>query len=292
MKVAIHSRPFDLSKLPFVKTIFDQLDRAGASIRLSRPLHQFLTGELGMAVHYGTPFDSYRELADTDLMMSVGGDGTLLEAVTLVRDTGIPILGINLGRLGFLANVSKEKIAHGIESVMRGQYEIDERTMLQLNSTHDLFGELNFALNEITISKRDSASMIVVHTYLDNEYLNSYWADGLIIATPTGSTAYSISVGGPVVLPHSQNFILSPISPHNLNVRPLIISDAGELRFEVEGRNANYLVSLDSRSHIADANVKLSARKCDFPARLVRIEGENFLSTLRQKLNWGVDSRN
>jgi NAD+ kinase len=291
MKVAIHSRPFDIAKLPFVKKIFEQLQKQGAVIRLSNPLQNYLR-ELGVQVRHESTFGSYRELGDTELMVSVGGDGTLLEAVTLVRNTGIPILGINLGRLGFLANVSKEKIAHGIEAVFKGQYELDERTMLQLNSTTDLFGELNFALNEITISKRDSASMIVVNTYLDGEYLNSYWADGLIIATPTGSTAYSISVGGPVVLPHSQNFILSPISPHNLNVRPLIISDTGRLSFEVEGRNDNYLVSLDSRSHIVDAKIKLSAHKCDFPTRLVRIEGENFLSTLRQKLNWGMDSRN
>ncbi len=290
MKVAIHSRPFDIAKLPFVKKIFEELQRHGASIRLSNPLQNFLQ-ELGVQVRHEFTFGSHRELADTELMVSVGGDGTLLEAVTLVRDTGIPVLGINLGRLGFLANVSKEKIAQSIEAVMKGQYEIDERTMIQLNSTVDLFGELNFALNEITISKRDSASMIVVHTYLDGDYLNSYWADGLIIATPTGSTAYSISVGGPVALPHSQNFILSPISPHNLNVRPLIISDSGVLSFEVEGRNDDYLISLDSRSHIADGKVKLSAQKCDFPTRLIQIEGENFLSTLRQKLNWGFDKR-
>jgi NAD+ kinase len=164
--------------------------------------------------------------------------------------------------------------------------------MIRLDSNVNLFGDLNFALNECTISKRDSASMIIVHAYLDGEYLNSYWADGLIVATPTGSTAYSISVGGPVVLPDSRSFIISPISPHNLNVRPLVVHDGCVLSFEIEGRNNNFLVSLDSRFRTVDSNVKFSLHKSEFNARLVRLEGDNFLHTLRRKLNWGTDSRN
>ncbi|MCU0451803.1 MAG: NAD kinase [Bernardetiaceae bacterium] len=291
MNIAIHSRAFDHTKLPFVKKVFEELRRHGANLRLSAQLHGFLQ-EIGLEVHHQYTFADYRQLGNTDLMVSIGGDGTLLEAITLVRDTGVPVLGINLGRLGFLANLGKDRIAQGIEAVINGQYQIDERTMLQLDSQAGLFGELNFALNEATISKRDSASMIIVHTYLDGEYLNSYWADGLIIATPTGSTAYSISVGGPVVLPHSRNFILSPISPHNLNVRPLVISDEGVLTFEIEGRNNTFLVSLDSRFETVATDVKFSVRRSGFPARLVMLDGDNFLSTLRQKLNWGVDSRN
>lgn len=291
MNVAIHSRPFDKSKLPFVKRIFEVLAANQVRLCVSEELKAYLE-KINLEVEYAYTFSSYHELGDTELMISVGGDGTLLEAVTLVRDTNIPILGINTGRLGFLATISRDKISSGLETVLKGQYDIDERSMLQLESNVNLFGDLNFCLNEFTISKRDSASMIVVHTYLDGEYLNSYWADGLIIATPTGSTAYSISVGGPVVLPHSRNFIISPISPHNLNVRPLVISDEGVLSFEIEGRNNNFLVSLDSRFRTVDSNVSLSVRRCDFNARLIRIEGENFLTTLRHKLNWGTDARN
>ncbi|WP_448520099.1 NAD kinase [Rhodoflexus sp.] len=291
MKIALHSRPFDAHKEPYIKTIFEELHRAGAQLRVSESFNKHLEAS-GHEIACEYTFSSYHELADTDLMLSIGGDGTLLETITLVRHTGIPILGINLGRLGFLATLSKENIASGLQAVMEGRYTIEERSMLRLDSSINLFGDLNFALNECTISKRDSASMIIVHTYLDGEYLNAYWADGLIVATPTGSTAYSISVGGPVVLPDSRNFIISPISPHNLNVRPLVIHDEGVLSFEIEGRNNNFLVSLDSRFRTVDSNVKLSLRKSDFSARLIRLGGDNFLHTLRQKLNWGTDSRN
>ncbi len=291
MKIALHSRPVESRKQPYIQTIFEELHKLGAQLRISESFKGHLD-ETGLEVACEYTFSSYHELAGTDLMLSVGGDGTLLETITLVRHIGIPILGINLGRLGFLATLSKENIAEGLRAVMKGKYSIEERSMIRLDSSINLFGDLNFALNECTISKRDSASMIIVHAYLDGEYLNSYWADGLIVATPTGSTAYSISVGGPVVLPDSRSFIISPISPHNLNVRPLVIHDGCVLSFEIEGRNNNFLVSLDSRFRTVDSDVKLSLRKSDFNARLVRLEGDNFLHTLRQKLNWGTDSRN
>lgn len=291
MKIALHSRPFDTQKQAYVQAIFEQLHKFGAQLRISDSLKTHLEA-VGYQVSCESTFSSYRELGDTDLMLSIGGDGTLLETITLVRHTGIPILGINLGRLGFLATLPKEKITEGLQAVMEGRYVIEERSMIRLDSDVNLFGELNFALNECTISKRDTASMIIVHTYLDGEYLNAYWADGLIVATPTGSTAYSISVGGPVVLPDSRSFIISPISPHNLNVRPLVIHDGCVLSFEIESRNNNFLVSLDARFRAVDAHVKLSVRKSDFNARLVRLQGDNFLHTLREKLHWGADSRN
>jgi NAD+ kinase len=291
MKIALHSRSFEAHKFPFIKMVIEELLHRKVQILLSADFKSYLDG-VGYACAYKAIFTSYKDLEDTDLMISIGGDGTLLESVTLIRDNDIPVLGINTGRLGFLATVPNHKIKEGIDGVLNGYYSYDERTLISLDSSNDIFGELNFGLNEFTISKRDIASMIIVHTYIDGEFLNSYWADGLIIATPTGSTAYSISVGGPVVLPHSNSFIISPISPHNLNVRPLIVSDNSVLSFEVEGRNNNFLVSLDSRSQIVEAGVQLAVRKCDFKVRLVRLNGENFLHTLRQKLNWGLDTRN
>ncbi len=291
MKIALHSRSFEAHKFPFIKMVIEELLQRKVQILLSADFKSYLDG-VGYQCAYKAIFSSYKDLEDTDLMISIGGDGTLLESVTLIRDNDIPVLGINTGRLGFLATVPNDKIKEGIDGVLNGYYTYDERTLINLDSSNDVFGELNFGLNEFTISKRDIASMIIVHTYIDGEFLNSYWADGLIIATPTGSTAYSISVGGPVVLPHSNSFIIAPISPHNLNVRPLIVSDNSVLSFEVEGRNNNFLVSLDSRSQIVEAGVQLAVRKCDFKVRLVRLNGENFLHTLRQKLNWGLDTRN
>lgn len=291
MKIALHSRSFEQHKFSFIQTVIEELLHREVEISLSKDFKSYLD-RVNYQCQYKNIFTSYKDLGDLDLLISIGGDGTLLESVTLVKNTEVPILGINTGRLGFLATVSNDKIKEGIDAIFNGYYTYDERTLISLDSSNDVFGELNFGLNEFTISKRDIASMIIVHTYIDGEYLNSYWADGLIIATPTGSTAYSISVGGPVVLPHSSSFIIAPISPHNLNVRPLIVSDNSVLSFEVEGRNNNFLVSLDSRSQIVEAGVQLAVRKCDFKIKLLRLNGENFLTTLRQKLNWGLDSRN
>jgi NAD+ kinase len=215
-----------------------------------------------------------------------------LETLTFVREKKIPILGINTGRLGFLATTPTNKIKEAVNALFNGFYTLDERSLIQLESNEDIFNGINFGLNEFTILKRDTSSMIVVRTYIDGEYLNAYWADGLIIATPTGSTGYSLSVGGPVVIPHSKNFIISPVSPHNLNVRPLIVSDNSVISFEIEGRSKNFLVSLDSRSRKVDASIQLAIKKCDFTINLVKLHGENFLNTLRFKLNWGFDTRN
>ena len=225
-------------------------------------------------------------------MISAGGDGTFLETVTLVREKDIPILGINTGTLGFLATTPKDNIKAVLDAVFSGFYTIEERTLIALESEPSIFGELNFAMNEFTITKRDTASMIIVHTYLNGDYLNSYWADGLIVATPTGSTGYSLSVGGPVVDPRTNNFIIAPISPHNLNVRPLIVSDGSVISFEIAGRSKNFLVSLDSRSMVVDASIQMAVRKCEFNVKLVKLAGESFLKTLRAKLNWGLDTRN
>jgi NAD+ kinase len=201
-------------------------------------------------------------------------------------------MGINLGRLGFLTGVGTEDISGALEALMKGHYTIDKRSLLRLESNRNLFGGVNYALNELTIHKKDSSSMITINTYLNGEYLNSYWADGLIIATPTGSTGYSLSCGGPIVAPYSGNFVITPIAPHNLNVRPIVVSDQNVISLEVEGRSQYFLASLDSRSVTIDSAISLAVRREDFTMSLVRLGSTNFLNTLRKKLNWGLDTRN
>jgi NAD+ kinase len=202
------------------------------------------------------------------------------------------VLGINTGRLGFLANVSGDKIKDAVDAIFGERYSIDKRSLIRLETNRALFGDTNYALNEITIHKKDSSSMIIIHTYLNGEYLNSYWADGLIIATPTGSTGYSLSCGGPIIAPQSENFVITPIAPHNLNVRPIVVSDKYVLSLQVAGRSQYFLASLDSRSVTIDSGIELAARKEEFGMNIVRLDGENFLSTLRNKLMWGLDVRN
>lgn len=227
-----------------------------------------------------------------DFMFSLGGDGTLLETVTIVKDTGIPIVGINLGRLGFLASVSKNDIYYAIDELFKGSYSLDKRSLLYLECEQPLFDDLNFGLNDFVIHKNDTSSMITVHAFINGEFLNSYWGDGLIISTPTGSTGYSLSCGGPILFPQSGSFAVTPVSPHNLNVRPIIISDESVLSFEIEGRSSSFLVSMDSRSTSVEYNVQMAIRKAPFTVNLVKLNNSNYLKTLRSKLNWGVDVRN
>jgi NAD+ kinase len=201
-------------------------------------------------------------------------------------------LGINTGRLGFLANVNAHDYDMAIESLIKGHYSLDNRTLLRIESEGTLFGETPYALNELTLHKKDSSSMITIHAYLNGEYLNSYWADGLIISTPTGSTGYSLSCGGPIIVPQSESFVITPIAPHNLNVRPIVVSDKNIISIEIEGRNKHYLATVDSRSFTIDAKTQLAIRKEDFTLKLVKLNNKNFLDTLREKLAWGLDSRN
>ncbi len=291
--VAIHSRAFQKEKLPIIDLVFSEIYRKNVTIIVHKDLAKFLseTKSKSFRLFKGT-FSKTEDLKNVDYIFSIGGDGTLLETITLVKELNIPILGINAGRLGFLATVTSDEIKTSIDAIFKGFYSVESRTLLQLDSDQDIFNGLNFGLNEFAILKRDTSSMIVVHTYLDGEYLNSYWADGLIIATPTGSTGYSLSVGGPVVIPNSNNFIISPVSPHNLNVRPLVVSDNSVISFEIEGRSKNFLISLDSRSQKVDATIQMAVRKCNFKIGLIKLKDNNFLNTLRLKLNWGLDARN
>ncbi|MDH4057566.1 MAG: NAD kinase, partial [Cyclobacteriaceae bacterium] len=235
------------------------------------------------------PGDSLKKI---NAFLSIGGDGTLLDSITHVGRAETPILGINTGRLGFLATISKEETEHALQKLFENDFTVDKRAMLRLESNKKLFGDLNFALNDFTVVKKDSSSMITMHTYIDGAFLNSYWADGLIVATPTGSTGYSLSCGGPLVFPRSGNFVITPVSPHNLTVRPIVVSDNSEITFEIEGRSKKFLISLDSRMAIVDASVKLLVKKESFSANLVQFEGQHYFKTLRQKLNWGLDIRN
>ena len=291
MKIAILGKPFSDEIIPYMQGLFDDLFARHAEITIVEYFKTFLENRLNLPENVST-FSRGDDLKGVNFVFSIGGDGTLLDTVTYVGSREIPILGINTGRLGFLATIAFDKIPLAIDALYKGHFVIDERSLIRADSDQEIFDGVNFGLNEFSIQKTDTSSMIVVHTYIDGEYLNSYWADGLIVATPTGSTGYSLSCGGPVLLPQTNNFVISPVCPHNLNVRPLIVPDKAVISFEIEGRSNNFLVALDSRSKIVENGVQLAVRRENFNARLVKINQVNFLSTLRNKLNWGLDKRN
>jgi NAD+ kinase len=291
MRVAIHGLSLKAEFLPILGSLFEKLQSLGISICLTPILDQ----QLRQLSPSSPPFQILQRPEDfdgLDFFLSIGGDGTLLDSVCVVGKKEIPILGLNTGRLGFLANVATDKIGEAIEELAKGNYQIESRILLSLTSSKKLFQGVNFALNEFTIHKKDTSSMITVHTFIDGKYLNSYWADGLIVATPTGSTGYSLSCGGPLITPGAKNFVITPVSPHNLNVRPIIVSDEAEISFEIEGRTDKFMISLDSRSTSISSEVKLSVKKEAFSAKLVKLPSYHFFDTLRQKLNWGLDLRN
>ena len=291
MKIAILGKPFKDEIIPFMQGLFDDLAARHADIIIVEYFKTYLENRLTLPENVGS-FSRGDDLKGVNFVFSIGGDGTLLDTVTYVGAKQIPILGINTGRLGFLATVASDQIPLALDALFKGHFVIDERSLIRADSDQEIFDGVSFGLNEFSILKTDTSSMIVVHTYIDGEYLNSYWADGLVVATPTGSTGYSLSCGGPVVLPQTNNFVISPVCPHNLNVRPLVVADRSVISFEVEGRSNNFLVSLDSRSKIVETGVQLAVRRENFNARLVKINQVNFLSTLRTKLNWGLDKRN
>lgn len=292
MKVAIYGRSTKDNISEHIQLLFHKLNEYQTEILIYEPFYTFLNQKMEIKGSIKT-FNSYADLdGTTDYMLSLGGDGTFLETLTYVRNLGIPVLGINTGRLGFLANVAKNEINDAIEALEHKRFSIEKRALLSVTAPNNLFGEVNYALNELTIFKKDSSSMITIHTYINGDYLNSYFADGLIIATPTGSTAYSLSCGGPLVMPGSQNFVITPIAPHNLNVRPLVISDNNVIILKVEGRSSHYLASLDSRNEIIDSSIELTLKKADFYLHLIKLENQSFFNTIRNKLLWGLDKRN
>lgn len=289
-KIAIHGRRIAEDSVAHVEQIFSVLEKKGCKIVISPQFFELLISRKINSDYQ--IYDPSSGLEGIELILSLGGDGTLLDTLTHVGSSQIPILGINLGRLGFLAVISKENIEAALESYFQGNFTYDDRSLISLESSAKIFEGHAYALNEFAILRKDTSSMIVVKCFLDGEYLNTYWADGLIIATPTGSTGYSLSCGGPVIIPNTRNFIITPISPHNLNVRPLIVSEDSELTITVESRNPSYQISLDSRSESIEELMEFKVKKAPFCSRLVKIDGTSFLDTLRNKLTWGLDKRN
>ena len=292
MRIAVYGRQFnDAAVLPFIRQVFDNLWQHNVEIYVHHQLGDYLSGKID-GVPYHVLKDNDQIKGFIDLFLTLGGDGTLLDMVAVIRDSGVPVIGINFGRLGFLASVNKNDIAAAIHAVVNKQFTLDSRSLLSIDSERKVFGDNNFALNDITIHKRDDAAMITTHMFLDGEFLNSYWGDGIIIATSTGSTAYSLSCGGPIIFPQSNGIVVTPVSPHNLNVRPIILPDSSVLSFEVECRGSNYLVSCDSRTAKIDKTIKFHVSKAGFQLNLIRLSNESYLSTLRNKLLWGLDARN
>ena len=293
MKIAIFGQYYKNDTRPIIKDIFVFFNKNNIELVVEENFLKILRQEKIVLKPYNT-FANHKDLDNTfDILISIGGDGTILRAATFVHSSGIPILGVNAGRLGFLAKVQKENIESFLQIVLEKKYTISERTLLSLEVNPALSDfEINFAMNEISINRKDTTSMITIETYLNGEYLNSYWADGLIVSTPTGSTGYSLSCGGPIFMPDVNALVITPIAPHNLNARPLVISDDTEIRLKVSGREEQYLVSLDSRITSIYNNAELRITKTPFKINMVEIPDETFLKTLREKLLWGQDKRN
>lgn len=291
MNIFIHGINLQKEFIPYIELLVDILKNQGSRIFFTEAFARSLK-KMAVNVKPFETIDPLTSFKEMDFALSVGGDGTLLDTVIQIGRNETPIIGINTGRMGFLATVAKENIQNAMNDLFTGEYTLESRSLVTVESTGQLFNGMNFGLNEFTIHKRDTSSMIIVHTFINGQYLNSYWADGLIVATPTGSTGYSLSCGGPLITPGARNFVITPVSPHNLNVRPIVVPDESIISFKIEGRSEKFLISLDSRSMPIDATVELKLRKADFSARLVKFLGYNYFDTLRQKLNWGFDMRN
>jgi NAD+ kinase len=289
MKVAIYSRGGQTLQEQDLTSLLDLLKDAGIETVVYKSLLDQYAGLAGLSSVFAGATDLDEQI---DAMISLGGDGTLLDTVCLVRDKQIPVLGINYGRLGFLASLGKENIEEAVKALQDRTYVLDRRGLLHLDASTPLFGEEPFALNELVIHKREFSSMIKIHTYLNGEFLNTFWSDGLIVSTPTGSTGYSLSCNGPVVFPESESFVITPIAPHNLNIRPIVVPNNNVISFEVEGRSDDFICTLDSRKEVVAKTVQLAVKKEAFSFNLVRLNENNFLRTLREKLTWGFDTRN
>jgi len=291
IKIGIFGKNLNRETFPFIQNLFNKLYSVNAKVFIHEDMYAIV--EKNIMVHQPQIFSTHEDIRDElDFLLSLGGDGNMLSTVTLVRDSGIPIIGINLGRLGFLASINKEQIDKAIDCLVKNDFTLESRSLLKLSGPTNVFGELNFALNEISVYKRQPNSMVSVNVKVNNQHLNSYWADGLIVATPTGSTAYSLSTGGPIIHPDSHNFIITPIAPHNLSVRPVVIPDDSKISMMVNERDGGFLVSLDSRTIELESGIELTVEKEAFSIQLVRLPEESFFGTIRAKLLWGIDKRN
>ena len=291
MTIAIFGSPYPEHFSKYIQHLIKKLESEHIKIIVEEKFNTFLQNNIRFK-NAVTTFNSHETLGNNvDFLFSIGGDGTLLKAVTYVRGSNIPILGINTGRLGFISSISAGQIDDAVNDILKGNYQINERALLELNTDKKLFKEKNFALNEVAVSKKDTSSMIRIDAFVDDEFLNTYWADGLVVSTPTGSTGYSLSCGGPIIMPGTNNIIITPNAPHNLNVRPIVIDDNSVVKLKVEDRDQLALVSLDSRSRAFDSDTELIIKKADFKIKLIQPQNNSFIATIRHKLMWGLDKR-
>jgi NAD+ kinase len=292
VKIALFGKEFNADQLTYIRILTETLENRGCKLLVWKPFLDFIKGAIPFDREVGV-FGTHSDLiGKADMLFSIGGDGTMLHSVRLVRDSGIPIAGINLGRMGFLSSIPRSEIINAVDDILQNRFRIVKRTLISLLSPKDLFDDFNFAFNELSINKKENSSLVVVHVWVNDQPLHSYWADGLIIATPTGSTAYSLSCGGPIITPDSSNFVITPIAPHNLSVRPVVIPDSSIIRIRVDSRDQQALVCLDSQTAVITPDIELVVGKADYEINLVQRLNENFFSTLRAKLNWGSDIRN
>lgn len=293
MKIGVYGIKFNPEKLSTFQNLFTYLQD-----KLNNNTVSIFTGLYKQLVDNVKDIDGFNrfsysdEIEDFDLLICLGGDGSILDSLSIVRSSNVPVFGINTGRLGFLSSVSSENITEPLDKILAGNIKYDKRSVLKLSTKSNHFGDISYALNEVTVHKKDSSSMMIIHAYVDNDYLNSYWADGLIISSPTGSTGYNLSCSGPIIMPGSEVFIITPIAPHNLNVRPLIIPDNKKITLKLEGRDDEFLVALDARSEPIKIDEELVIEKGEFYMNVVRTPKHSFFSTIRNKLNWGLDNRN
>lgn len=292
MKAAVYSRVMEDEQQKDVQIFFDELAKQNIEPVIWQHFYDQVKEKINLPPDTKTFSFSEHLTDEIEFIISLGGDGTLLDTVTLVRDKKVSIMGINFGRLGFLASIGREEVKTAVKAIAKRSYIVDKRTMIHLDADLPLFGNIPYGLNEFSVHKRDIDPMIKIHTYLNGEFLNTYWADGLIVATPTGSTGYSLSCGGPIVFPESGSFVITPVAPHNLNVRSIIVPDDNIISFEVESRSENIICALDSRRELVGRNVQLAVRKESFLLNLVRLSENNFLQTIHNKLTWGMDKRN
>lgn len=292
MKIGLFGKNVTDKGIQYLQQLIDKLKRAQCTLLVYEPFLCQIRNKVTLVceVH---PFNTHSELRNNcDLLFSIGGDGTMLDIISLVRDSGIPVLGINLGRLGFLSSISRDEILPAIDEVIAGNYQLEQRTLITLERPEGLFGEMNFALNELSLTKTDNTSLAVIEVFVDNKFLNTYWADGLLVATPTGSTAYSLSCYGPIISPDSENFVITPIASHNLTVRPIVVPDSSTITLKLSGRNKQYLAGLDSRYKTISNTEELVVKRAGFRLNLIQLPNKDFFTTLREKLLWGKDQRN
>ncbi len=291
MTIAIYSRSSNHDHSNYIEDIYRLLKDEGVDLIIFEPYYQFIKKTYQFNLSLETFSNSEELILKAAYVISLGGDGTLLETIDLVKKSGVPLLGVNTGRLGFLASVNTNDLKKSIQLLLKEKFTLDKRELIEISGCNNCFGEVNYALNEFTIHKKDSSAMINIDTYIDGVFLNSYFADGLIVATPTGSTAYSLSCGGPIMIPDSDNFIITPIAPHNLTVRPIVISNNKQISFKVSGRSDNFNISLDSRNAQVPTGSEITIKKADFRLNLIALEGQHFFTTLRNKMMWGIDKR-